>query len=112
MRLTATARSESDSVTGGLLTVFSGLKRKRELRTAIASGGFIAGWMIVGAASVFPIMLHSMFTPEYSLSAYQNAAARHGLSIALVWWPASLIFAVGYFLFHLSALHRQGQNVG
>jgi hypothetical protein len=44
-------------------------------------------------------MLRSTLAPENSLSAYQNAAAGHGLAIALVWWPLALIFAVVYFLF-------------
>jgi len=86
-------------VIGGMSAVFTGLQRKRELRTVIGSSAFIAGLMIAGAASVFPIMLHSTLASENSLSAYDNAAAGHGLAVALVWWPVSLVFAVGYFLF-------------
>jgi cytochrome bd-type quinol oxidase subunit 2 len=55
--------------------------------------------MVAGAAGVFPVMLHSTLAPEDSLSAYQNAAAGHGLAVALVWWPVSLILATVYFLF-------------
>jgi cytochrome d ubiquinol oxidase subunit II len=87
------------SVCGGILAVFSGLTGKRELRAVIGSAAFVAGLMIAGAASVFPIMLHSTLAPENSLSAYQNAAAGNGLAIALVWWSLALIFAVVYFLF-------------
>jgi cytochrome d ubiquinol oxidase subunit II len=86
-------------VISGLSAVFTGLQSKRELRAVIGSSVFIAGLMISGAASVFPIMLHSTFAPGYSLSAYENAAATHGLAVALVWWPVSMIFAVVYFLF-------------
>ena len=86
-------------VIGGISAVFTGLQRKRELRAVIGSSAFIAGLMIAGAASVFPIMLHSTLTPENSLSAYSNAAAGHGLAVALVWWPVSLVLAIGYFLF-------------
>jgi cytochrome d ubiquinol oxidase subunit II len=86
-------------VLGGLLMVFTSGSSKRELRGVIGSSLFIAGLMIAGAASVFPIMLYSTLGPEYSLSAYENAAAGHGLVIALIWWPVALIFAVGYFLF-------------
>ncbi|MGA9450158.1 MAG: cytochrome d ubiquinol oxidase subunit II [Verrucomicrobiia bacterium] len=83
----------------GAAAIFIGLKGKRELQPVIGSSLFIAGLMIAGAASVFPIMLHSTLAPENSLSAYQNAAAGHGLAIALVWWPLALIFSIGYFLF-------------
>ena len=83
----------------GTATIFIGLKGKRELQPVIGSSLFIAGLMIAGAASVFPIMLYSTLAPDNSLSAYQNAAAGHGLAVALVWWPVSLIFSVGYALF-------------
>lgn len=83
----------------GAVMTFTGLRGKGELRAVIGSSLFIAGLMISGAASVFPIMLHSTLAPENSLSAYQNAAAGHGLAIALVWWPFSLILAVGYAWF-------------
>lgn len=86
-------------VIAGAVMIFTGLRGKGELRAIIGSSLFIAGLMIAGAASVFPIMLHSTLAPENSLSAYQNAAAGHGLAVALVWWPVSLIFAVGYALF-------------
>jgi cytochrome d ubiquinol oxidase subunit II len=86
-------------VVGGLIAVFTGLSLRRELRTVVGSSAFIAGLMIAGAASVFPIMLHSTLTPDNSLSAYDNAAAGHGLVIALVWWPVALAFSIGYFLF-------------
>jgi cytochrome d ubiquinol oxidase subunit II len=86
-------------VFAGLTAVFTGLSGKRETRAVLGSCAFIAGLMIAGAAAVFPIMLHSTLAPENSLSAYQNAAAGHGLAIALIWWPIALIFSVGYFFF-------------
>jgi cytochrome bd ubiquinol oxidase subunit II len=86
-------------VVGGILVVFSGLRRDRASHAIIGSGTFIAGLVIAGAAGVFPFMLHSTLEQQYSLSAYQNAAAGHGLAVALVWWPMALVFAVAYFLF-------------
>ena len=46
-------------VIGGLVAVFTGWTAGRELRAVLGSSAFIAGLMIAGAASVFPIMLHS-----------------------------------------------------
>ena len=86
-------------VIGGLTAIFTRLSGQCERRAVIGSSMFIAGLMIAGAASVFPIMLHSTLAPEDSLSAYQNAAAGHGLVIALVWWPVALALSIGYFLF-------------
>lgn len=86
-------------VIGGAVMIFTGLRGKGELRAVLGSNLFIAGLMIAGAASVFPIMLHSTLAPEDSLSAYQNAAAGHGLIIALIWWPLAFILSIGYALF-------------
>lgn len=86
-------------VLSGLAATLVGLRGGYELSASIGSSVFIAGLTIAGAAAVFPIMLYSTLAPENSLSAYQNAAAGHGLAIALVWWPVALIFAVAYFLF-------------
>ena len=86
-------------VIGGTAMIFTGLRGKGELRAVLGSSLFVAGLMVAGAASVFPIMLHSTIAPENSLSAYQQAAGSHGLAIALVWWPVALVFSIGYFLF-------------
>ena len=86
-------------VVAGIISVFIGLQTKTELRAVIGSAAFIAGLMIAGAAGVFPIMLYSTLAPEDSLTAYQNAAAGAGLTIALVWWPIAFVFSVVYFLF-------------
>ncbi|HEY1789483.1 MAG TPA: cytochrome d ubiquinol oxidase subunit II [Verrucomicrobiae bacterium] len=86
-------------VIGAIPVIFIGLKNGWDLCAVIASGAFIAGLMIAGAAGVFPIMLYSTIAPENSMSAYQNAAAGHGLAVALVWWPLSLIFSLIYFIF-------------
>ena len=86
-------------VFGGLAAVFSSRQVRHEFRAVLGSCSFIAGLMMAGAAGVFPTILHSTHAPENSLSAYQSAAAGHGLIVALVWWPVSLIFSVGYFLF-------------
>jgi cytochrome d ubiquinol oxidase subunit II len=86
-------------VFGGLLAVFFGLAKKRGPFLLAGSALFIAGLMVAGAAGAFPIMLHSTLDPQYSLSAYQNAAAGHGLAIALVWWPVAMLMSIGYFIF-------------
>ena len=83
----------------GIIAVFMGAAGKRDFPAVAGSIAFVAGLMIAGAAGAFPIMLHSTLAPENSLSAYQNAAAHHGLAIALVWWPVALLLAVAYFVF-------------
>ena len=89
-------------VLGGLLAVNTGLRNRQEKLAVGGSCAFLAGLMIAGAASVFPIMLHSTLAPEDSLTAYGGAATGHGLAIALVWWPVALALSISYFLF----IHR------
>lgn len=86
-------------VTGGLITVFAGLRQEQTARALRGSSVLLAGLVIAGAAGIFPIMLRSTLAPEYSLSAYNAAASGNGLRIALVWWPIAFVLAVGYFLF-------------
>ena len=90
------------AVLGGLLAVFIGLRNRLEKSAVMGSCAFLAGLMIAGAASVFPVMLHSTLAPENSLTAYEGAATGHGLAIALVWWPVALLLSIVYSLF----IHR------
>ncbi|HUO09151.1 MAG TPA: cytochrome d ubiquinol oxidase subunit II [Phycisphaerae bacterium] len=83
----------------GLAGVFARLHGRRESGALLASSLFIAGLMIAGATGIFPLVLYSTLGPEHSMSAYQTAAAGHGLSIALVWWPIAALLSIGYFVF-------------
>jgi cytochrome bd ubiquinol oxidase subunit II len=83
----------------GARNVVVSLRRNDSGRAELGSTLFIAGLMIAGAAGVFPVILRSTLGPQYSMTAYQTAAAGKGLAIALVWWPIAFILAVGYFLF-------------
>jgi cytochrome bd ubiquinol oxidase subunit II len=86
-------------VSGGLVAVFAGLQSQRERCAVLGSCVFISGLMISGAAGAFPTIIYSLNDSERSLSAYQSAAAGHGLVVALVWWPVALILSIIYFLF-------------
>jgi cytochrome d ubiquinol oxidase subunit II len=83
----------------GILAVLIGLQRRQPARALVGSSTFLAGLMIAGAAGVFPQILRSTIAPQYTLSAYRTAADGRGLSLALIWWPIALVFAIGYFLF-------------
>lgn len=87
------------SVLAGIVAIFVGLQSDRGSSAILGSSMFIAGLMIAGAAGVFPVMLQSTLAPENNLTAYNSAAADHGLTVAIVWWPLALIFAIGYVLF-------------
>jgi cytochrome bd ubiquinol oxidase subunit II len=83
----------------GLLNTLRGLRNRRRTQASIGSYASIAGLMIVGATAVFPFMLRSTISPQYSLSAYKVAADGHGLVIGLIWWPFAMLLSLAYFWF-------------
>jgi cytochrome bd ubiquinol oxidase subunit II len=87
------------TVTTGVIGIVIGLCQKRTDQAFVGSTLLLAGIVISGATGIFPHILRSTLAPEYSLSAYNLAAASNGLAIALVWWPVAFVFAIGYFWF-------------
>lgn len=86
-------------VFGGIGSVLVTLRSDDQSRALLGSSLFIAGLMIAGAVGVFPFMLRSTLSPQYSLSAYQTGNDGHGLTVALIWWPVALFLSLGYFWF-------------
>jgi cytochrome bd ubiquinol oxidase subunit II len=80
----------------GALALWSGLRQRRQLRSFAGSCAIIAGLLAGGAASVFPVMLHSTISPAFSVTAYSGATAERGLGLALLWWPIALALALMY----------------
>jgi cytochrome d ubiquinol oxidase subunit II len=83
----------------GLFNIARGLGNYRETQASIGSYTFIFGLMVVGATAVFPFILRSTISPQYSLSAYKVAADGHGLVIGLVWWPVAMLLSFAYSWF-------------
>jgi cytochrome d ubiquinol oxidase subunit II len=78
--------------------LISGLKQGHEMRAFLGSNFLIAGMLATGAATIFPVMLHSTIAPENSLTAEEVAASPHSLFIAACWWPVAFILATCYFV--------------
>jgi cytochrome bd ubiquinol oxidase subunit II len=83
----------------GAVAVFTGLRGRLEARTFLGSGLMIAGLLVTGAATIFPVILYSTLAPEDSLTAYNTAASLTSLELALVWWPVALALTCTYFWF-------------
>jgi cytochrome d ubiquinol oxidase subunit II len=80
-------------------TLISGLTSRREMRAFLGSTFLIVGLLATGAATIFPVMLHSTLAPENSLTAYAVASSPTTLLRASFWWPISFALAVFYFVF-------------
>jgi len=56
--------------------------------------------MLVGAAfGLYPVVLPASTDPAYSLTIYNSAAGRHGLTVGFVWWTLGMVLSAGYFSF-------------
>ena len=84
---------------GGLLAIFTGLRAKTDGRTFLGGCAFIVGLLGTGAASLFPVILHSTLRPEYSVTAYNGSSDPSSLRAAAYWWPIAFAFAIVYFGF-------------
>ena len=89
----------------GLIVVFAGLARGRELPAFLGSCAFLAGLSIATAACVFPTMLRASGGDALSLTADNSGGDPRGLSTALGWFSLGLPLVAAYFVI-VYRLHR------
>jgi cytochrome bd ubiquinol oxidase subunit II len=82
-----------------IVLLMSGLTNRKDNRAFIASNLLLGSIIATGAASMFPVMLHSTLQAENSLTAYSVAATRSTLLIASAWWPIGLALTIIYAVF-------------
>ena len=86
-------------VCAAAIALVSGLATRREIQAFIGSNLLLAGLLAIGAAALFPVVLHSTLAPENSLTAYDVAAGPNSLVYAAIWWPIGFALAASYFVF-------------
>jgi cytochrome bd ubiquinol oxidase subunit II len=82
----------------GLIGLFFVLKSKNELFPLIASSLIIIGGITSSLASMFPVILPSTNTINESLTIYNTAAERYGLSVAMYWGIVGFILLFVYMI--------------
>ena len=85
----------------GTLAIFTGLRRRLELRAFVGSCMIVVGLLTAGAAAIFPVILLSTLGPENSLTTYNSSAGPMSLKVAIIWWPFALALSCTYFWFVL-----------
>jgi len=90
---------------GGLISVGTGLRGRRERRAFLGSCAFLAGMLAATVACVFPVMLRSVGGLGHSLDAYNSSVPARSLEVALAWWSVGFPLAVLYFVI-LFRIHR------
>jgi cytochrome bd-type quinol oxidase subunit 2 len=86
-------------VGGGLAAVFTGLRSGAERRTFLGGCIFIAGLLGGAAVSLFPVILYSTVSPDYSITAYNGSSDAGSLRAATYRWPAAFVLTFAYFAF-------------
>jgi cytochrome bd ubiquinol oxidase subunit II len=89
----------------GLVTLFVGLSRGRDLSAFLGSCAFLAGLSGATAACVYPTMLRATGTDALSITAGTAGGDPRGLGIALRWFAVGLPLVLFYFVI-VWRLHR------
>jgi len=90
---------------GGIVAVFAGLRRGRDLGAFFGSCAFLLGIIGASAASYFPVMLRATGGDALSMTAYTGGADEAGLRTALRWFLVGLPLVLAYFVI-VFRLHR------
>jgi cytochrome d ubiquinol oxidase subunit II len=94
-------------VAGGLAAIITGPRSGAERRTFLGGCVFVAGLLGSAAASLFPVILYSTVSGEYSITAYNGSSDASSLRAALYWWPVA--FALSFAYFGFVARHYRGR---
>jgi len=97
-------------VVGGLAAIVTGLRSGAETRTFIGGCVLIAGLLGAAAAGLFPVILYSTMSPEYSITAYNGSSDPSSLRAASYWWPIALVLSLSYAWFvgkHYGGIHNK-----
>jgi cytochrome bd ubiquinol oxidase subunit II len=86
-------------VFGSLVVIMWAVPKGKEKLAFRASCTYIAGMLVGAAGALYPVLLPASTNASYSLTIQNSAAGSHGLTVGLIWWTLSMIFALGYFVF-------------
>jgi cytochrome bd ubiquinol oxidase subunit II len=87
-------------VLGSLAGMIYGIRKGLDKVAFVSSGLYIVGMLVGAAFGLYPVVLPASTDPVHrSLTIYNTAAGRHGLTVGLTWWIPGMILAVGYFVF-------------
>ncbi len=82
----------------GSLSVMIGAIRKEQDKLAfVGSALYIVGMLVGAAFALYPVVLPASTNPAYSLTIYNTAAGRHGLTVGLAWFALAAVLALAYF---------------
>jgi cytochrome d ubiquinol oxidase subunit II len=84
-------------VFGSLGVMIYAIRQGLDKLAFVGSALYIVGMLVGAAFALYPVVLPASTNPAYSLTIYNTAAGRHGLTVGLTWWIVALILALAYF---------------
>lgn len=85
----------------GLGVLLFSLLQKRELLAFLGSSAFIVGLLVSTVACLYPVLLRSRISPDYSLTVETASSGAIAMQSGLIWWFPGFLLAVGYFVWVL-----------
>ena len=86
-------------VLGSLAVMIWATPKGKEKLAFMGSTLYIGGMLVGAAFALYPVVLPSATDPALSLTIYNTAAGRHGLTVGIAWWILGVMLALGYFFF-------------
>src|SRR5258708_21567125 len=79
--------------------MFYAIRKGQDKFAFVGSALYIVGMLVGAAFALYPVVLPASTDPAHrSLTVYNTAAGRHGLSVGIMWLIPGVILAVGYFV--------------
>jgi cytochrome bd ubiquinol oxidase subunit II len=86
-------------VFGSLGVMIYAIRKGLDKIAFAGSAVYILGMLVGAAFALYPVVLPASTDPAHrSLTIYNTAAGRHGLTVGLTWWVLGMILALGYFV--------------
>jgi cytochrome bd ubiquinol oxidase subunit II len=86
-------------VFGGLGVMIYAIRKGLDKIAFVGSALYIVGMLVGAAFALYPVVLPATTDPAHrSLTIYNTAAGRHGLTVGLTWWCLGMVLALGYFV--------------
>ena len=85
-------------VFGSLAVMIYAIRKGQDKLAFMGSALYIVGMLVGAAFALYPVVLPASTSPAYSLTIYNTAAGRHGLTVGFTWWVLGAVLAVAYFV--------------
>jgi len=85
-------------VFGSLSLMIHAMRKEQDKLAFVGSAFYLLGMLVGAAFALYPVVLPASTNPAYSLTIYNTAAGRHGLTVGLTWWVLAAVLAVAYFV--------------